>query len=361
MHFHLSVLQCRRLSPCSVYPRTLAGRSPGDKLPALHTTLCPPPRATLQHTTAPALYLRTFTSAPPPRTMNAPAAAQPASLPKLLIPATVGFETTLDLAEALEQQLGDASPQVPSTTPCSRCYNCQQFGHHRARCSRPRSAAYALPVTTRAVPVKVKYWPDHHQQMPELPGRTPCLESGLRQQARAGRQTAHCPTALGRHSSPCSSRHIPLGRPAAPASRLLQQDKTSHQPSLTPHHLHYEESFPPLTPRHLSPPPPAQLPAPPEPNASRQSRPLTTATPTAAPPGCLLITREMMVGLLEGFRADYRNALKSDVEPSVLGRSAAGGGQSLPDTPAQQAAVPPVQAPSPAGHHQPHLRRPLVL
>ncbi|XP_050691204.1 proline-rich protein 36-like [Eriocheir sinensis] len=42
---------------------------------------------------------------PPPRATKAPAAAQPASLPKLLIPATIGFETTLDLAEALERQL----------------------------------------------------------------------------------------------------------------------------------------------------------------------------------------------------------------------------------------------------------------
>ncbi|XP_050706454.1 proline-rich protein 36-like [Eriocheir sinensis] len=352
---------------------------------------------------------------PPPRTMNAPAAAQPASLPKLLIPATVGFETTLDLAEALEQQLGERlslkcpaqhpargeggirrpcaaeggpwantkgvllaypvamplrpllrHPRVLEAVRCTtrdgptrqvfvtvagplpgsldlgswgtfytrpyskeplRCYNCQQFGHHRARCSRPPVCGIcsASHDTERCLSKR------------ELVDKQRTVEQRW--------VVTHRPAPLGTFRWGAQQ---PPASTAAPTPRLSQ---VAHQPSLAPPSPPpYEESFPPLTPRHLSPPPPAQLTAPQAPNASRQSRPLTTATPTAAPPGCLLITREMMVGLLEGFGRIIATALKSDVEPRVFSDAAQQVvGNLFPETPAQQAVVPPVRAPSPGG------------
>ncbi|XP_050706453.1 proline-rich protein 36-like [Eriocheir sinensis] len=144
----------------------------------------------------------------------------------------------------------------------------------------------------------------------------------------------------------CWGAQQPPASTAAPTPRLSQ---AAHQLSLTnPSPVPYEESFPPLTPRHLPPPPPAQLTAPQAPNASRQPRRLTTAAPTAAPPGCLLITREMMVGLLEGFGWIIATAIKSDVEPRVFSDAAQQVvGNLFPETPAKQAVVPPVQAPSP--------------
>ncbi|XP_050705385.1 caskin-1-like [Eriocheir sinensis] len=362
---------------------------------------------------------------PPPRTMNAPAAAQPASLPKLLIPATVGFETTLDLAEALEQQQGERlslkflesgcvlitpadsaqhdtllpvrevsgvpvqlrvapgantkgvllaypvamplkpllrHPRVLEAVRCTtrdgptrqvfvtvagplpgsldlgswrtfytrpyskeplRCYNCQQFGHHRARCSRP--------------PVCGICSASHDTER--------CLSKYKTGQTI----TSRCPNCQGEHHAwnrACANR-----RELVEKQRTVQQRWAAHQPSLTPPSpAPYEESFPPLTPRHLPPPPPAQLTSPQAPNASRKPRPLTTAAPTAAPPGCLLITREMMVGLLEGFGRIIATALKSDVEPRVFSDAAQQVvGNLFPETPAQQAAVPPVQAPSLGG------------
>ncbi|XP_050710075.1 proline-rich protein 36-like [Eriocheir sinensis] len=394
---------------------------------------------------------------PPPRTMNAPAAAQPASLPKLLIPATVGFETTLDLAEALEQQLGERlslkflesgcvlitpadsaqhdtllavrevsgvpvqlrvapgantkgvllaypvamplkpllrHPRVLEAVRCTtrdgptrqvfvtvagplpgsldlgswgtfytrpyskeplRCYNCQQFGHHRARCSRPPVCGIcsASHDTERCLS-KYKTGQTITSRCPNCQGehhawnRACANRRELVDKQRTVQQRwviTHRPAPLGTFRWGAQQ---PPASTAAPTPRLPQ---TAHQPSLIPPSpAPYEESFPPLTPHHLPPPPPAQPTAPQAPDASRQPRLPTTAAPTAAPPGCLLITREMMVGLLEGFGRIIATALKSDVEPRVFSDAAQQVvGNLFPETPAQQAAVPPVQAPSPDG------------
>ncbi|XP_050705389.1 uncharacterized protein LOC126990785 [Eriocheir sinensis] len=300
---------------------------------------------------------------PPPRTMNAPAAAQPASLPKLLIPATVGFESTLDLAEVFVTVAGPLPGSLDLgswgtfyTRPYSkeplRCYNCQQFGHHRARCSRPPVCGIcsASHDTERCLS-KYKTGQTITSRCPNCQGehhawnRACANRRELVDKQRTVQQrwvVTHRPAPLGTFRWGAQQ---PPASTAAPTPRLPQ---AAHQPSLTPPSpAPYEESFPPLTPRHL---PPSQLTATQAPDASRQPRPLTTAAPTAAPPGCLLITREMMVGLLEGFGRIIATALKSDVEQRVFSDAAQQVvGNLFPETPAQQAAVPPVQAPSPGG------------
>ncbi|XP_050691174.1 uncharacterized protein LOC126982938 [Eriocheir sinensis] len=205
-----------------------------------------------------------------------------------------------------------------------RCYNCQQFGHHRARCSRPPVCGICSA---------------RHD-----------TERCLTKYKASQEITSKCPNCHQEHhvwNKNCTNRRALVDR-----QRIVQQRwVVTHRPA-PPGTFRWGSQLPPapteVPTAHLPQPADQAPPAPPPP--ASQPRSITTAAPAAAPPGHILITREVMVGLLEGFGRIIASVLKSDVEPKVFSDAAKEVvGSLFPETPARQAATPPTQTNSLGG------------
>ncbi|XP_050709633.1 uncharacterized protein LOC126994355 [Eriocheir sinensis] len=296
---------------------------------------------------------------PRPQPTPAPSAALHAPLPKVLIPATPGFESTLDLAEALEMQLQtrlslkflesgcvlvtptdrhqhDAllgvkevsgvpvslrvapgantkgvllaypvamplkpllrHPRVLEAERCStrdgptrqvfvtvagplpgtldlgswgvfytrpynreplRCYNCQQFGHHRARCTRPPVCGIcSAGHDTERCLTKYKAGQDVTSKCPNC-----------HQEHHAWNKTCANRRVLVDQQRAVQQRWVETHRPAPPGTFRWgsQQPPVSavpppaqQAPPAPSPPAPYEVSFPALTPHHQPPPLPAQ-------------------------------------------------------------------------------------------------------